>query len=181
VTAPADTHASLARRAFQLAIALLAMLALSATVFSRQEGVDPRGVLIAMGLVAASVPVARVVRALPLEHDHAPRLGARAPSGDADRGLPSALVVWRGRVNGGTTSARAATLRLVPALQELTALRLADRRGIASDHTPAAAAAALGAVAWSLVDPAVARPVEGNWPGIPLDTLDHLVTTLEHL
>lgn len=160
---------------------MLAMLALAATVFGGEAGVDPRGLLIAMGAVAAALPLAHLLRHLPLDHDDAPSLGAPRPSGDADLGLPPALVVWTGRVNGGTSSARAATLRLVPALQELTALRLADRRGVSPGHDPRAAAAVLGPVAWSLVDPTVARPVEGNWPGVPLDTLDHLVTTLEHL
>lgn len=84
-------------------------------------------------------------------------------------------------MNGGTTSARAATFRLVPPLRDLARLRLADRRAVSLDHQPARAAAALGTTAWAVLDPTVPGAVESDRPGLPLATVAAVVDALEDL
>lgn len=173
---------SVARQLGALVAAAIAMMALSATVFGGSDGVDPRGLLLAIGMVAAVVPISHLVRQLPIDREDVPGLRASGDEGVADTpAAPGPLVAWTGRVNGGTSSARAATLRLVPALQELTTLRLADRRGVGFDAAPAAAADLLGPASWSILRPDTARPMEADLPGIPIDTLEQLVTALEDL
>lgn len=163
------------------AAALVVALALASTLFTREDGVDPRPLLIALGAVIAAVPLRRLVAALPLEDERVPSLRpARTDPSDGDL-APASLAAWIGRVNGGTSSARAATLRLIPGIREIARVRLADRTGISLDHSPEAAAAALGPVAWALIRPDAPRNVEASMPGLRVEVVDEVVTTLERL
>lgn len=162
-----------------LGVALAASLALASTVFGDESGVDPRLLLYAMAGCACIVPVRRLLAHLPMDRRRAPALGGHRPAMAA---LPSnAATSWTGRVNSGTASARAATLRLVPALRDLARLRLADRRGISLDHAPGPASAALGPGPWALLRPDAARPMEAAAPGIPLPRLAETIDALERL
>jgi len=164
-----------------LAAALVAALALASTLFTREDGVDPRPLLLAVGAVVAVAPLRRLVASLPLDHARAPGLRpAPAPPGPTDL-PPASLATWIGRVNGGTSSARAATFRLVPGLRDIARFRLADRKGLSLDHDPDGAAAALGPVTWAVIRPDAPRNVEASLPGLRVDVVDEVVTTLERL
>jgi hypothetical protein len=153
----------------------------AASAFGRAGAVDPRPLLIAMAAVVAVVPLRRLVAVLPIDDSRVPRLAGRRDASGSAVPAPGALATWVGRVNGGTTSARAATLRLVPGLREIARVRLADRRGISLDHAPVAAAEALGPVAWSVLRPDAPRVVESSMPGMRVDVVDEVVTRLEQL
>jgi hypothetical protein len=158
--------------------ALVACLAVAATVFGNESGVEPRLLLLAMAALVCVTPARRLIGALPLDRTPAPGLGPE-PRDEQDAG--AAYTAWQGRVNGGTGSARAATLRLVPALRDLARLRLAERRGISLDHTPEAAAGALGPAAWQILRPDAPRPTEANLPGVPLAQVAEVVRAMEAL
>jgi hypothetical protein len=169
----------LGRRLGQVALVGVLMLAVAATVFGDRDGVDPRYPLLALGVVAAAVPLLGLLRHLPPDPTSAPGLVRRRH--ETGSTPPAPLIAWVGRVNGGTTSARAATLRLAPALRELTALRLADRRGVSIDHDPVASHRLLGDRAWGIVRADVSRSMDADGPGIPLDAVEELTTVLEDL
>jgi hypothetical protein len=163
-----------------IVLAGLASAAIASTLFGRREGVDPRLLVLAMVATFALGPTRRLIAALPLDHRQAPPL--RTVVGPTDgTAVPPGLTRWIGRVNGGTASARAATIRLVPDLRELTRLRLADRTGISLDHAPAEAASILGPRVWSIVDPDAARSIEADRPGLSLDDVEELTAALERL
>ena len=75
---------SVSRRLATLVAAAGAMVAISATVFGGGEGVDPRGLLLAIGLVAAVVPVSQLARQLPIDRDDVPRGDERILQARAD-------------------------------------------------------------------------------------------------
>jgi hypothetical protein len=167
------------RRAVGILATLVACLAVASTVFGDRSGVDPRLLLFSIGALVCVVPVRRLVAALPIDARRAPALLGRTEA--AAPATSPGFTSWLGRVNGGTTSARAATLRLVPALRDVARQRLFDRRGISFDHAPAAAAAALGPTAWDLLRPDAPRSTEATRPGVPLDQLAVTVRALEEL
>jgi hypothetical protein len=162
-------------------LVLVLALALASTLFTREEGVDPRPLLLVVGAVIAAAPLRRLVTALPLDSSRVPSLRAVPARKREAEPTPGALAVWIGRVNGGTTSARAASVRLIPAMREIARVRLADRRGISLDHAPEEAAAALGPLPWMLLRPDAAINTEGSAPGLGVDVIDAAVTTLEEL
>ena len=91
---------SVARRLATLVAAAVAMVAISATVFGGGEGVDPRGLLLAIGLVAAVVPVSQLARQLPIDRDDVPRLRPKTDAVNVTTSIPAPLVAWTGRVKG---------------------------------------------------------------------------------
>lgn len=91
---------------------------------------------------------------------------------------PADLAEVERAIQFSTWSAFDVRLRLTPLLREVSAQRLAGRRGINLEMQPEAAARALGPLLWRLIQPGGALPVRDT-PGLSAVDIRAAVETLE--
>jgi hypothetical protein len=72
-------------------------------------------------------------------------------------------------------------VRLRPTLRTVAAYRLLSRHGIGLDEQPGRARELLGETTWEIVQPDREPPLDRHGPGLPIATLEEVVSSLERL
>lgn len=133
--------------------------------------------LVAVGTLALLLAIARTLGTLPRERPT--RLDVLAPAQIRPH-RPRELVKLEREVALSTETAFDAYYRFRPTIRQVAASRL-RLRGIDLDAPSGSAEALLGPDMWDLVRPDRPRPRDHDAPGLPIERIAAIVTTVEEL